>query len=92
MNSVRLSHYPADPEFLEACDSLGLYVMDELGGWHGKYDTPTGVRLIEGMIERDVNHPSIIWWSNGNEKDGIPNSMGNFINTTRKTSGDSPAR
>ena len=31
MNSVRLSHYPADPEFLEACDSLGLYVMDELG-------------------------------------------------------------
>lgn len=34
--------------------------MDELGGWHGKYDTPTGVRLIEGMIERDVNHPSII--------------------------------
>ena len=68
MNSVRLSHYPVDPEFLEACDSLGLYVMDELGGWHGKYDTPTGVRLIEGMIERDVNHPSIIWWSNGNEK------------------------
>ena len=68
MNSVRLSHYPADPEFLEACDSLGLYVMDELGGWHGKYDIPTGVRLIEGMIERDVNHPSIIWWSNGNEK------------------------
>ena len=68
MNSVRMSHYPADPEFLEACDSLGLYVMDELGGWHGKYDTPTGVRLIEGMIERDVNHPSIIWWSNGNEK------------------------
>ena len=68
MNAVRLSHYPADPEFLEACDSLGLYVMDELGGWHGKYDTPTGVRLIEGMIERDVNHPSIIWGSNGNEK------------------------
>ena len=68
MNAVRLSHYPADPEFLEACDSLGLYVMDELGGWHGKYDTPTGVRLIEVMIERDVNHPSIIWWSNGNEK------------------------
>ena len=68
MNSVRLSHYPEDPEFLEACDSLGLYVMDELGGWHGKYDTPTGVCLIEGMIERDVNHPSIIWWSNGNEK------------------------
>ncbi|MBP1614249.1 MAG: lacZ 5 [Bacteroidetes bacterium] len=68
MNSVRLSHYPADPDFLDACDSLGLYVMSELGGWHGKYDTPTGIVLIKSMVERDVNHPSIIWWSNGNEK------------------------
>ncbi|NDW12248.1 beta-galactosidase [Bacteroides sp. 214] len=68
MNAVRLSHYPADPDFLYACDSLGLYVMDELGGWHGKYDTPTGKKLIPGMVERDVNHPSVIWWSNGNEK------------------------
>lgn len=68
MNAVRLSHYPADPEFLEACDSLGLYVMNELAGWHGKYDTPTGIGLIKGMVERDVNHPSVIWWCNGNEK------------------------
>ncbi len=68
MNSIRMSHYPPDPEFLHACDSLGLYVMNELGGWHGKYDTPTGIRLVKEMMERDVNHPSIIWWSNGNEK------------------------
>jgi beta-galactosidase/beta-glucuronidase len=68
MNAVRLSHYPPDPEFLQACDSLGLYVMNELGGWHGKYDTPTGIRLVRQMVERDVNHPSVIWWSNGNEK------------------------
>lgn len=68
MNSVRLSHYPADPEFLDACDSLGLYVMNELAGWHGKYDTPTGIPLIKSMVERDVNHPSVIWWANGNEK------------------------
>ncbi|MFA6581553.1 MAG: glycoside hydrolase family 2 TIM barrel-domain containing protein, partial [Paludibacter sp.] len=67
MNSVRLSHYPADPEFLDACDSLGLYVMDELGGWHGHYDTPVGVKLVKEMVERDVNHPCITWWSNGNE-------------------------
>lgn len=67
MNAVRLSHYPADPEFLALCDSLGLYVMNELGGWHGKYDTPTGTRLIKSLVERDVNHPSVIWWSNGNE-------------------------
>jgi len=68
MNAVRLSHYPPDPEFLEACDELGLYVMNELAGWHGKYDTPTGKRLVESMVTRDVNHPSVIWWSNGNEK------------------------
>jgi beta-galactosidase/beta-glucuronidase len=67
MNAVRLSHYPPDPAFLEACDELGLYVMDELGGWHGRYDTPVGTKLVEEMVVRDVNHASIIWWSNGNE-------------------------
>ena len=68
MNAVRLSHYPADPEFYEICDSLGLYVMDELTGWHGKHETINGQKLVREMVERDVNHPSIIWWSNGNEK------------------------
>lgn len=68
MNSVRLSHYPADPEFYDACDSLGLYVMDELSGWHGHHETINGQKLIKEMVTRDVNHPSIIWWSNGNEK------------------------
>ena len=68
MNAVRLSHYPADPEFFEACDSLGLYVMDELSGWHGKHETVVGQKLVGEMIKRDHNHPSIIWWSNGNEK------------------------
>ncbi|MFM2290635.1 MAG: Beta-galactosidase [Bacteroidota bacterium] len=67
MNAVRLSHYPADPEFLDACDSLGLYVENELGGWHGHYDTTVGVKLAKEMVERDVNHPSVVWWSNGNE-------------------------
>lgn len=67
MNAVRLSHYPPDPEFLDACDSIGLYVENELGGWHGKYDTTIGVKLVKEMVERDVNHPSVIWWSNGNE-------------------------
>ncbi len=68
MNAVRLSHYPADPEFYEICDSLGLYVMDELSGWHGKHETINGQKLVKEMVERDVNYPSIIWWSNGNEK------------------------
>lgn len=68
MNAVRLSHYPADPEFYDACDSLGLYVMDELSGWHGHHETINGQKLIKEMVTRDVNHPCIIWWSNGNEK------------------------
>lgn len=67
MNAVRLSHYPSDPEFLDACDELGLYVMVELAGWHGKYDSNVGAKLVHEMVKRDVNHPSVAWWSNGNE-------------------------
>ncbi len=67
MNAVRLSHYPADPEFLDACDSLGLYVECEQPGWHKPHETITGSQIVEEMVTRDVNHPSIIFWSNGNE-------------------------
>ncbi len=67
MNAVRLSHYPADPEFLDACDSLGLYVECELPGWHWAHETIIGTQIAEEMVMRDVNHPSIIFWSNGNE-------------------------
>lgn len=67
MNAVRLSHYPSDPDFLDACDELGLYVMVELGGWHHSYDTSVGAKLVHEMIKRDVNHPCVTWWSNGNE-------------------------
>jgi Glycosyl hydrolases family 2, TIM barrel domain/Glycosyl hydrolases family 2, sugar binding domain/Glycosyl hydrolases family 2/Domain of unknown function (DUF4981)/Beta galactosidase small chain len=66
-NAVRMSHYPPDEHFLEACDELGLYVLDELGGWHRSYDTATGRKLIGEMVRRDVNHPSILFWDNGNE-------------------------
>jgi beta-galactosidase/beta-glucuronidase len=67
MNAVRLSHYPADPEFLDACDSLGLYVECEQPGWHWAHETIVGSQIVEEMVTRDVNHPSIIFWSNGNE-------------------------
>lgn len=67
MNAVRMSHYPPDDHFLDVCDSLGLFVMDELAGWHGHYDTPTGKKVLEEMLAHDVNHPSIIFWANGNE-------------------------
>jgi len=67
MNAVRMSHYPPDGHFLAVCDSLGLYVMDELAGWHGTYNTPTGTKLFKEMMASDENHPSIIFWANGNE-------------------------
>ncbi|MBI5425267.1 MAG: glycoside hydrolase family 2 [Opitutae bacterium] len=67
LNAVRMSHYPPDAEFLDLCDEAGLYVLDELGGWQGSYDTETGRRLIAQMVARDVNHPSILFWDNGNE-------------------------
>ncbi|WEK17697.1 MAG: glycoside hydrolase family 2 TIM barrel-domain containing protein [Candidatus Pedobacter colombiensis] len=67
MNAVRMSHYPPDGHFLDVCDSLGLFVMDELAGWHGHYDTPTGTKLLKEMMANDENHPSIVFWANGNE-------------------------
>ncbi len=66
MNAVR-SHYPPDEHFLDACDSLGLLYINELAGWQNAYDTPTGRKLVREMLERDVNHPCVVLWSNGNE-------------------------
>lgn len=74
MNAVRMSHYPPDQYFLDVCDSLGLYVIDELAGWQKRYDTRTARRLVKSMIERDVNHPSIVIWANGNEG-GFPQDV-----------------
>lgn len=67
MNAVRLNDYPADTEFYDACDSLGLYVLAELSGWQTPQETHIGKRLVREMVTRDVNHPSIIFWCSGNE-------------------------
>ncbi|RYG62558.1 glycoside hydrolase family 2, partial [bacterium] len=67
MNAVRMSHYPPDQDFLDVCDSLGLYVINELTGWQAKYDAPVGHKLVKELVVRDVNHPSILFWANGNE-------------------------
>lgn len=68
MNAVRMSHYPPDKHFLEVCDSLGLYVIDELTAWqYPPYETPVGKKLVKELITRDVNHPCIVMWANGNE-------------------------
>jgi len=67
MNAVRMSHYPPDDHFLDVCDSLGLFVLDELAGWQAAYDTRVGSILAQEMLVKDVNHPSIVVWDNGNE-------------------------
>lgn len=67
MNAVRMSHYPPDQDFLNVCDSLGLYVLDELTGWQAAYDTVVGHKLVKEMVVRDVSHPSVVIWDNGNE-------------------------
>ena len=67
MNAVRMSHYPPDQDFLDGCDELGLYVLDEIAGWQKKYDTPIGLKIVKETVVRDVNHPSILFWDNGNE-------------------------
>jgi len=67
MNAIRCSHYPPDQVFLDYCDSLGLYVLDELAGWQNSYATAPGEKLVKEMVTRDLNHPSILFWSNGNE-------------------------
>jgi len=67
MNAVRMSHYPPDQHFLDICDSLGLFVLDELTGWQASYDTVAGRPLVKELVVRDVNHPSVVIWDNGNE-------------------------
>lgn len=84
-NAVRTAHYPNDPYFYHLADKYGLYIVDEANiETHGFQYKPTntpankpefeGMHLdrIERMVERDKNHPSITFWSMGNEAgDGI---------------------
>ena len=64
-NAFRFSHNPMAPELLDACDRLGMIVMDEnrkLG------DSPEILGQVESMVRRDRNHPSVIMWSMCNEE------------------------
>lgn len=71
-NAYRCSHNPPTPELLEACDRLGMLVIDE-----NRLMGSTQVQLndVKKLIERDRNHPSIISWSIGNEEWGIENNI-----------------
>ncbi len=65
LNLVRTSHYPQSPHFLDACDELGLLVLEEIPGWQHIGDNEwedLSVRNVSAMVQRDWNHPSIILW------------------------------
>ena len=75
-NAVRTSHYPNDPALLDVADELGLFVVDEAdiechAYAHHVADMPeytaAFVDRVARMVRRDVNHPSVILWSLGNE-------------------------
>jgi beta-galactosidase len=79
-NAVRTSHDPPDPAFLDACDRLGFLVLDEnrLMGINREH-----LDLLENLIKRDRNHPSVVIWSLGNEEWAIEgNITGARIATT----------
>ncbi len=81
INAVRTAHYPPDPRFLDLCDFYGLYVIDEadlechgfgmVGDENRLSDDPSWLPAyldrLERMVARDRNHPSILFWSLGNE-------------------------
>ncbi len=71
-NAYRCSHNPPTPELLEACDRLGMLVIDEnrLMG-----PSPGQLSQLERMIRRDRNHPSVILWSLGNEEWAIEGNI-----------------
>lgn len=89
INAIRTSHYPNDPRFLELCDELGFYVIDEAdlethgAGSAGNIDMISRDPQFENayldrmqrMVERDKNHPCVCLWSLGNESGYGENHM-----------------
>jgi beta-galactosidase len=72
-NGCRTSHNPPTPEFLDACDRMGMLVMDET---RMMSSSPEGLSELKRLIQRDRNHPSVVIWSLANEEPEQGNTRG----------------
>lgn len=96
-NIVRTSHYPQSPHFLNRCDEIGLLVFEEIPGWQhiGDQDWQgISLRDVQGMIERDRNHPSIVLWgvriNESQDNEALytaTNALAHKLDPTRQTGG-----
>jgi beta-galactosidase len=96
-NIVRTSHYPQSRHFLDACDELGLLVLEEIPGWQHIGDEAwkqISVDNVRRMIRRDWNHPSIVLWGvriNESKDDhdfyARTNALAHQLDPTRQTGG-----
>ncbi|WP_396158670.1 beta-galactosidase GalA [Flavobacterium sp.] len=79
-NAYRSSHHAPTPELLEACDSLGMLVIDEQRLLNS---SPEYIDQFKRLLKRDRNHPSVFLWSIGNEEQNIQgNEYGKKISQT----------
>jgi beta-galactosidase len=81
-NGCRKSHNAPTPEFLDACDRMGVLVMDET---RMMSSNPEGTSELERLIKRDRNHPCVVIWSLGNEEPEQGNTRGARIVQTMKS-------
>lgn len=75
VNAYRCSHHAPSPVLLDACDELGMLVMDETRMFG---TSPEAVRQLTDLIERDRNHPCVFIWSLGNEEFSVQNDVWSF--------------
>jgi beta-galactosidase len=80
-NALRTSHNPPTPELLDACDQLGMLVLDET---RMLSSNPEGLAQFENMVRRDRNHPCVFLWSMGNEESISATKTGLSILTSMK--------
>jgi beta-galactosidase len=80
-NAYRTSHNPPTPELLDACDRLGMLVLDETRMMDSNAE---GLSQLERLIRRDRNHPSVFCWSIGNEEPEQGTERGARVAATMK--------